>query len=142
MATKEQLLVANARDQARCEIIRDVTLKRPQQREAAEALGIGVRQVKRLCRAYRQEGACGVVSQRRGEPSNHHLAPGVGVQAIELIRTRFPGASPTHAGEKLREEGLQLSRETLRRLMLEAGLWQSRQRRTAPLHPARTRRPQ
>ena len=52
-----------------------VTLKKAKkrqitQREAAEELGVTVRQVKRLWRAYRTGGAKALISKRRGRPSN------------------------------------------------------------------------
>ena len=38
----------------RAAVIRDAVKKRPGRREAAERLGIGVRQIKRLARRYRE----------------------------------------------------------------------------------------
>ena len=40
------------------------------QKEAAERLGISERQFRRILRRYRQEGDGGLVSQKRGKPSN------------------------------------------------------------------------
>lgn len=44
------------------------------QAQAAQLLGLSVRQVKRLCRRVREQGAQGLVSRRRGRPSNRRIA--------------------------------------------------------------------
>ncbi len=73
---------------------------------------MGVRQVKRLAKGYRERGAEGMASGRRGKPPNNAL--GVGVrQALSLVRATYADFGPTFAAEKLLEEhGLALSRET------------------------------
>ena len=105
------------------------------QRAAAEQLGVSVRHVKRLLRNYRQAGAAGLVSKRRGRPSNNQLSSEVRKLAVELVRARYPvqppglGADfgPTLAHEKLTEaHGLKLSRESVRQLLVAAGLWRPR----------------
>ena len=45
------------------------------QAQAALVLGISVRQVKRLCRRVREQGPAGLVSRKRGVPSNRRIAP-------------------------------------------------------------------
>jgi transposase len=57
----------------RFEVLRRVMRGELRQARAAEVLGIGVRQVKRLVRSYRCEGEASVVSRRRGRPSNNRL---------------------------------------------------------------------
>ena len=44
-----------------------------EQARAAQQLGLSVRQVKRLCRRLREEGAAGLISRRRGRPSNRRI---------------------------------------------------------------------
>ncbi|MBK8526021.1 MAG: helix-turn-helix domain-containing protein [Rubrivivax sp.] len=51
------------------------------QAQAALVLGISVRQVKRLCRRVREQGPAGLVSRKRGVPSNRRIAP-LGARAI------------------------------------------------------------
>ena len=64
----------SAKERERAHVIRQVSERGMRQRRAAELLGIGVRQVKRLISAYRGFGDHGVVSGRRGKPSNNRLA--------------------------------------------------------------------
>ena len=57
-----------------------------------------------------------------------------------VVKERYPDFGPTLAAEKLRErEGIEVSREKLRQLMLEAELWKRVRRRKEP-HPWRERK--
>ena len=61
---------------------------------------------------------------------------------ISLVRDKYPDFGPTFACEKLRElHELALSAETLRKWMVEEGLWRERRRKTARIYQRRQRRP-
>jgi hypothetical protein len=63
---------------------------------------------------------------------NRQLPPGLADQALELIKTRYADFGPTLAREKLEElHGLFLGKETVRRIMVRAGLWVPRKQRAA-----------
>lgn len=82
-----------------------------------------------------------MISRRCGRPSNNQLAPGVAERAIAIIRQRYADFGPTLAAEKLREcHGLILSKETIRALMMSAGLWKPRKQRAPAIHQPRNRR--
>ncbi len=125
---------------ARLEVVQQVTERQMRQRDAARALSVSERQVKRLVRAFRADGVRGRVSKRRGQPSNHKLDATFKEQALERLRTRYPGFGPTLAAEYLQQDGFPLSRETLRQWMIEGGLWRAAKPRGKP-HPPRPRRP-
>jgi len=109
--------------------------------QAARHLGLSVRQLQRLKVQHEDEGALGLVSRKRGRPSNHQLAAGVAERVVQLIRERYVDFGPTLAQEKLAEcHGLFLARETLRHLMIEAGIWKPRRERAAQIHQPRNRR--
>jgi len=115
--------------------------KRLKQKEAARMLGISTRQVKRLYRAYRQKGAPGLVSQRRGRASNNRLDAGVLQQALDLIQEKYADFGPTLAHEKLTEvHGIKLSRESVRKLMIAEELWKPKRPKQVPVHQMRERR--
>ncbi|MDR6890710.1 MULTISPECIES: ISNCY family transposase [Variovorax] len=85
--------------------------------------------------------ALGLVSRKRGRPSNNQLAPGVAERAIALIRERYADFGPTLATEKLQEcHGIALSKETVRALMVATGLWTPRRQRAPKIHQPRNRR--
>lgn len=109
--------------------------------QAARRLGLSRRQLERLLLRYRAEGAMGVISRNRGQPSHNQLEPGLAQRALSLIRHRYEDFGPTLACEKLREcHGLVLSKETVRQLMIEAGLWTPRRQRPPQIHQPRNRR--
>ena len=115
--------------------------KRLSQKEAARLLGISTRQVKRLWRSYRKKGAKGLVSQRRGKPSNNRLDADLVQQALDLIKEKYADFGPTLAHEKLTEiHGLGLSRESVRRIMIAEDIWKPKKMGKLITHPMRERR--
>ena len=125
----------------RAVVIGQVAEKRLRQREAAERLGVSVRQVKRLVARYRERGPAGLVSGHRGKVSNNALAAAVRGAAMELVRERYADFGPTFAREKLVEvHGYRLSVETLRKWMVAEGVWRAKARRAARVHQIRPRR--
>lgn len=108
---------------------------------AAKRLQITTRQVRRLQRRFAESGTPGMISARRGKPSNNQLEPGLAKKALELVRDHYADFGPTLASEHLLERhGVAISKETLRSLMIEAGLWIPRGARRTTLHQPRERR--
>jgi hypothetical protein len=108
---------------------------------AAERLGLTTRQVRRLVARVREDGPAGLVSGRCAKPSNNRLDAGTAARALAIIRERYADFGPTLACEKLREcHGLQLAKETVRRLMIDANLWIPRRQRPPKIHQLRSRR--
>ncbi len=112
------------------------------QREAAKRLGLSVRQVKRLCRRIRQLGDRGVIHGLRGRGSNRRIDPKVQGKALALLgKEVYRGFGPTLACEHLSRRGIaHVGRETTRKWMSEAGLWQPKRRRVVEVHTWRERR--
>jgi transposase len=135
------LLTMSKKEINRLEVMQRLDEKRMKQKAAAEQLGISERQVKRLLRRYRQAGASGLVSKRRGKPSNHQLAEGIRQKVLDLLKSKYTGFGPTLACEKLVEvEHLRISNESVRQLMLAEGLWKAKKARKAVVHQMRERR--
>ncbi|MBV8262455.1 MAG: ISNCY family transposase [Candidatus Eremiobacteraeota bacterium] len=131
----------SARELSRAEVMQRLSSANLSQQEAARLLRLSVRQVKRLWRAYRRDGARGLVSRRRGRPSNNRLKPEFVAQVVGLVKRCYPDFGPTLAREKLAERhGLHLGLETLRQLMIANGLWTSRKQRKIIVHTLRQRR--
>ena len=109
--------------------------------QAAKRLSISYRQAKRLWQRYRQIGDAGLVHGLRGRPSNNRPAcDGRRQRAIDLYGEHYQGFGPTLAAEQMRERhDLVVDHETLRRWLIDAGLWRvGRRRRVA--HRRRERR--
>jgi transposase len=131
----------SAKERDRAHLIRQVSDRGMRQRRAAELLGLGVRQVKRLVLAYRRFGDRGLVSGRRGKPSNNRLAAETVSRMERALRERYADFGPTFAAEKLGEhEGLAVSVETVRQTQIRLALWQPKRRRQKRVHQARERR--
>ena len=98
--------------------------------------------MRRLYAAFTRDGAGGLASRRRGQPSNRRLTESARAHALALLRERYADFGPTFAHQKLTEEhGLALSVETLRGWMIGAGLWVPRAQRARRSQPPRLRRP-
>ena len=126
----------------RLEVIREVAAGRLKQREGAARLRIGVRQVKRLVRRLREEGAKGMRSRRQGRRAPNAIGPEVRGEMMAFLRERYEDFGPTLAHEKLSEvHGYGVSVETVRKWMMADGLWRGRKRSPARVHQSRPRRP-
>ena len=99
------------------------------------------RQVKRLVRRFRERGASGLASARRGRRPNNAIDGAVRRPVLDQVRERYRDFGPSFACEKLADEhGHRLSAETLRGWMIEDGLWEPKARREMREHPSRPRR--
>jgi transposase-like protein len=98
--------------------------------EAAELLDLTERQVRRLVRRYEREKDAGLVHRLRGRPSNRKLAPALQEQCVALIAREYRDYGPTLASEALaKDHGITVSRETLRKWMMDAKVWRGRTQR-------------
>jgi len=137
----DQILHMSSKELSRLEVIQKLAEKRMRQKEAGRILGVSVRHVKRLLKNYRREGVQGLVSKRRGQPSNHRLSEETRQKVLGLLKSKYTGFGPTLACEKLVEvEELQISKESVRQLMIPEGLWRPRKARKAVVHQMRARR--
>jgi transposase len=111
------------------------------QKKAAAKLGLSVRQIKRLCARYRSHGVSGVAHRGRGKISNRRIAADERKQVCAIISEQYPDFGPQLVSETLeRRHGLKFSREWLRQLMIDEGLWEAKQRKFIGVHQRRERR--
>ena len=109
-------------------------------REASEVLGLSLRHVRRLLAAYREEGAQALAHGNRGRKPHNVLDKGVRMRVSELGGSTYAGCNNQHLTELLVErEGITLSRSSVRRILLGAGIRSPRKRR-APKHRSRRER--
>jgi len=125
----------------RVSVIQSVIDRQTTQQQAALALKLSVRQVKRLTRLYRDHGAAGFASRRRGQRPGNAINDDIRQQALATLKQRYGDFAPTFAHEKLTElHGFKFSVETLRQWMMADGLWKGKRRKQASIHPSRPRR--
>ncbi len=103
-------------------------------------LGVSLRQAQRLATRYRDGGGGALIQKSRGRSASNKLGAGVRELVLELIRQNYRDFGPTFAAEMLQERhGVQVSRETLRKWMVEARVWLSRKQGRS-FHQPRLRR--
>ncbi len=138
----DTLLTMSRKEISRLEVMQRLKEKSLSQREAAEMLDLSIRQVKRMFKSYREKGAAGLVSQRRGRESNNRLSEETRKRVLDLLGSKYRGFRPTLACEKLVEvEGIKISDESVRKMMMVAELWKARRVRKIVTHQMRERRP-
>src|ERR1700676_3110411 len=109
--------------------------------DACALIGLRRRQVFRLLRGLKEDGAASLLSKRRGKTSNRRLPTEVRALALSIVRERYADFGPTLAAEKLAAlHGCMISRETLRGWMIADGLWTDRRHRLPSPHQPRRRR--
>jgi len=99
----------------RLRVLIDVADGRLSVADATGLIGVGRRQIYRLLQTFRADGPDGVISRKRGRPSNRALGAVFRETVLALVRERYVDFGPTLAAEKLSElHGLDLGIETLR----------------------------
>ena len=136
----EGKVTLNRKEQKRLVVLNQVGMGKTTGREAAEVLGLSMRHVRRLMAAYRKEGAAALAHGNRGRKPSNALDGGLRGEVLELARTTYAGCNTQHFAELLGErEDIRLSRSTVRRILLEAGISGPRKRRP-PRHRKRRER--
>src|ERR1700730_9286566 len=77
----------------RLEVLRDVDRDGLPVRAAAQLLGRSERQVWRLLKAFRSDGAAGLISKKRGRPSNRKTTAPVRDAVLWISGRRWPPRS-------------------------------------------------
>lgn len=130
------------RDRDRLVVLRNLKARRIRQTEAAEQLGITTRQVRRLGKRYEAGGDRALVHGLRGRASNRKLSAEKRAEAVRILSQQvYRGFGPTLAAEYLaKRHQLKIGRESLRRIMIQAGLWRARRQKVEAMHDWRPRR--
>ncbi|OGN72967.1 MAG: hypothetical protein A2X25_10445 [Chloroflexi bacterium GWB2_49_20] len=137
----DKLLTMSTKEINRLEVMKLLQEKRKTQKVAAKNLGLSERQVKRLWKQYREKGAEGLISRRRGKPSNHRMSEETTQATVTWLHSRYADFGPTLACEKLVEKhGLKVSVGSVRKIMIAEGLWKPKKARKVTVHQMRERR--
>src|SRR5258707_5250784 len=132
----------NQADRDRLVALKKAKKKLITQKEAAEELGITEGQVRRLLKRLKKGGDKAVLHALRGEPSNRKIQEEVQQRVVEILSQNvYRGFRPTFATEQLNEKhDVEVSRETVRKWMIEAKLWRPRRQHGEQAHMWRQRR--
>ena len=134
----------NQQEQARIQVLNGVLEYQLPIAQAAEVMGVSERHTKRLLAAYRKDGAAALAHGNRGRRPHNAVPETAAVAAVvKLASNGYAGANHTHLTELLRErEGIDLSRPTVRRILVKAGIGSPRSRRSQQHRFRRRRMPQ
>ena len=130
-------------EQARIQVLNTVLEHHLSIGQAAEIMGISERHAKRLLAAYRKEGPAAVAHGNRGRRPHNAVPEDAAAAVVKLASNGYAGANHSHFTELLQErEGIDLSRPTVRRILVKAGLGSPRSRRSQQHRFRRKRMPQ
>jgi transposase len=111
--------------------------------QAAELLGLSLRQIRRLIAKYRAQGAPGIMHGNRGRVPNNRISERMRSQIWELAKEQYEDYNDSHFTEELEEKyGLGVSRSSVRRIRRENNQSSPRKHRTRKHRGRRARKPQ
>ena len=124
MAGKD-IFIMRQKELKRLHVIHKVLEGELTQVEAAEILSLSERQIGRIVKRIREEGEKGIRHRSRGKESSRRLPKKLKDRVVRLYLGKYKGFGPTLTSEKLYEyDGIDLSKETVRKWLIEAGQWQ------------------
>ena len=137
----KETLKMSIKEAERLGTMRQIDRKKLTLAKASEELGLCLRQTKRVRKRYLEQGERGLISLKRGRESNRKIDEGIRDRAIKLIKEKLDDFGPTLAKEKLEEyEGIKVSDETVRKWLIEEGLWKVKRKKEEKVHQRRERR--
>ncbi len=132
----------NQREQARLQVLNSLLTGYMTIEQASTLMGVSIRHTWRILAAYRKEGAAALAHGHRGRRAPNAISEATRAAVLHLARTRYSGTNHTHMSELLREhEGIDITRSTLRRLLVNAGENSPRGRRPPKRRVRRQRMP-
>ncbi len=130
------------RDRDRLQVLGEAKKGRLTQKEAGAQLKLSERWVRELVARLRKEGDGGILHRLRGRPSKRKLSAAVRAKVVRLVKREYGDFGPTLAAEYLAEQhGVVVSKESVRQILMEAGVWKRKRRRVEEVHVWRARRP-
>ena len=137
---REEYITLSQEEIRRLKILHKVMEGGVTQVKASEILGISDRQIRNIIAKLKQEGDKGIAHGNRGRSSPHKMDLEQESLIAEIVGRRYRDFGPTLAAEKLLEcEGIKVSKEKLRKIMMARGVWQ-RRRRHKKIHRWRERK--
>lgn len=127
---RKEYITLSTKEVRRLKILHKVMEGEVTQVKASEVLGISDRQIRNIIVKLKAKGDKGIAHGNRGRSSPHKMASDQEDLIAEIVGRRYSDFGPTLAAEKLAEcEGIKVSNEKMRQIMLEKGLWKRRRKR-------------
>lgn len=111
-------------------------------KQAAQELGVSVRQVRRLLKGLDKRGDKAVIHALRGQRSNRKIDEEIEQEAVKILSAPvYKDFGPTLAAEYLGDKhGIEASKETVRQWMIRGKLWRAKAEKVKAVHCWRPRR--
>jgi len=137
----EELITMSQQEILRLQVIEKLKDGIFSQSEASKILKVSCRQIRRLLKIYRQQGAKSLISKKRDKLSNNRISEKTRQDILVLIKEKYIDFGPIFLGEKLLENhDIAVSKETLRKWMVAESIWKTKRRKKARIHQMRERR--
>ena len=129
------------KDRDRLKVLHEAEKGHLTQKQAGAQLKLSERWVRKLLARLRQEGDGGILHRLRGRASKRRLAEALRQKVVKLVKREYADFGPTLAAEYLAgRHGVKISKETLRQILMAAGVWKRKRRRVEEVHVWRARR--
>src|SRR6185436_4351007 len=119
-----EILLMSGNERRRMELLAEVKKGKLSVAAAGRVMEVCYRQAKRIWSRYQSVGDAGLVHRGRGRPGGRRKAAEFRRRVVARYKERYQDFGPTLAVEHLSREGLGVDHETLRRWLIEKGLWQ------------------
>lgn len=134
------MVTLNLKEERRLGLLNEIERRHLSGKQGADILKVSLRHFRRLLAGYRQKGAAALAHGNRGRRPAHALDDEVKGRVLMLAKGRYAGFNTQHLTEEFVElEGMRVSRSSVRRILLGAGVRSPRQRQ-APRHRSRRER--
>jgi len=134
----KEVLEMSHQDLDRLEVVKLIEAKRINQIQGAMQLGLSTRQLRRIQKNYKTDGAKGIVSKHRGKTSNNRFCNEFKREIANLIKNNYHDFKPTFAHEKLVEiHKKKLCVESVRKIMIEHGIWKPKLKKRQKIYQRR-----
>ena len=139
----EGYIIMSRKELRRLRILEHVKTKVMTLADASKALDLSYRQAKRVWHSYKLSGAKGIIHGNRGREPANKTESVLGSQIVKKFQDRYSFCNDTHYTEFLLEdEGIKISRETVRKILRGAGISPKHKRRPKQHHHRRERKEQ
>lgn len=134
-------MALSVKERDRLKVLHEVEQGHLKQGQGAEQLDMSERGFRKLLKRFRAKGDGAVVHALRGRRSQRRLKEETAQRAVEAVQRQYQDFGPTLAAEYLAKDlQINLSRETLRQLLIREGCWKAKPRQIREVHVWRPRR--
>ena len=131
----------NQKERDRLKVLHETKEGHLTQKQAGAQLKLSERWVRKLVARLKKEGDRGILHRLRGRASKRKLGEAVRAKVVRLVKREYADFGPTLAAEYLAEKhGVVVSKESVRQILMEAGVWKRKRRRVEEVHVWRARR--